>query len=145
MMEIGRKLAGGRSATIMIVDDEPTTIDVLEMFLEGEGYRNLIRLSESTRAMDLLAERRPDVVLLDLTMPKVGGLEILRAMRADESLCRIPVLILTSSTDAATKHEALELGATDFLAKPVDPSELALRLRNTLAANAHQDHRGRLR
>lgn len=139
MSASGTRLEQARSATIMMVDDEPTTIDVLEMFLEGEGYENLIRLSDSTRALDLLAERRPDVVLLDLMMPEVGGLEILRAMREDESLRRIPVLILTSSTDPATKLEALELGATDFLAKPVDPSELALRLRNTLAAKAYQD------
>jgi diguanylate cyclase (GGDEF)-like protein len=123
----------------MMVDDEPTTLDVLEMFLEGEGYRNLVRSSESPRALALLAEHCPDVLLLDLMMPEVGGLEILQAMRDDEALRRIPVIILTSATDAATKLRALEFGATDFLAKPVDSSELALRLRNTLAAKAYQD------
>lgn len=139
MSGFGVRADEARAATIMMVDDEPTTIDVLEMFLEGEGYENLIRLSDSTRALALLAERRPDVLLLDLMMPEVGGLEILRAMREDELLRRTPVLILTSSTDPATKLQALEFGATDFLAKPVDPSELALRLRNTLAAKAYQD------
>jgi diguanylate cyclase (GGDEF)-like protein len=87
----------------------------------------------------MIAETCPDVVLLDLMMPEVGGLDILRAMREDDELRRIPVVILTSSTDADTKLQALELGANDFLAKPVDPSELALRLQNTLAAKAYQD------
>ena len=123
-----------KSATIMMVDDEPTTIDVLEMFLQGEGYERFVALSDSRRALDVIADTRPDVVLLDLMMPEVGGLEILQAMRERQDLQRIPVVILTSSTDAETKLQALELGANDFLAKPVDPSELALRLQNTLAA-----------
>ena len=67
-------------------------------------------------------------------MPDVSGFEILAAMREDEALKYVPVIMLTSAVDAETKLEALELGATDFLGKPVDPSELALRLRNTLRA-----------
>ena len=128
-----------RAATIMMVDDEPTTIDVLEMFLQGEGYENFVRLTDSRLALEAISEQRPDVLLLDLKMPHVGGLEILQAMRDDEELRHIPVIILTSSTDAETKLQALEFGATDFLGKPVDPSELALRLRNTLEAKAYRD------
>ncbi len=67
-------------------------------------------------------------------MPNLGGLEILSMIRNDQALQHIPVIILTSSTEEETKLEALELGATEFLGKPVDPSELALRLRNTLAS-----------
>jgi len=135
--EQGESLKG---STIMMVDDEPTTLDVLEMFLQGEGYEHFVTTSDSTRALELLRAEKPDVLLLDLMMPEVSGLDILRQVRSDRELRRIPVLILTSSSEAQTKLQALELGATDFLAKPVDPSELALRLRNTLAAKAYQDH-----
>ena len=136
---IDRQLKNLNSSTIMMVDDEPTTLEVLETFLEGEGYENFISVTDSTQALRLLAEERPDVLLLDVVMPNVTGLEILSAMRDDEALQLIPVIILTSSTEAETKLKGLELGATDFLNKPVDPSELALRLRNTLAAKAYRD------
>ena len=72
-------------------------------------------------------------------MPEVNGLDILETMRGDERTQRTPVLILTAANDAETKLKALELGANEFLAKPVDPSELALRVRNTLVAKAHHD------
>jgi adenylate cyclase len=72
-------------------------------------------------------------------MPDVDGFEILRQMRADLRLSRIPVVMLTSYKDSKNKLRALELGATDFLTKPVDPSELVLRLRNNLAVKAYQD------
>ena len=136
---------GRKSSLIMMVDDEPTTLDVLKMFLQGEGYENFVATTDSREALDLLKAENPDVVLMDLMMPHVNGLEILRSIRDDASLKHIPVLILTSSTDAETKLQALELGATDFLGKPVDPSELALRLRNTLADDGDRgSNRGHL-
>ncbi len=128
-----------RKATVMMVDDEPTTIEVLQTFLETEGYQRFITTSESIRAMDLVASENPDVLLLDLHMPKVTGFDILTQLRRDPRYRHLPVIVLTSATDSETKLKALQLGASDFLAKPVDPSELALRLRNTLAAKAYQD------
>jgi len=129
-----------KTATIMMVDDEPTTIEVLEAFLEGEGYENFLTTTDSREALQLLESHRPDVLLLDLIMPNLGGLEVLSLIRNDQALKHTPVIILTSSSEEETKIEALELGATEFLAKPVDASELALRLRNTLNAKAYQDH-----
>ena len=126
-------------ATIMMIDDEPTTIDVIEMFLQAEGYEHFVSVTDSREALDTIARELPDVLLLDLMMPNVGGLEVLAALRGDEALSKIPVIILTSSTEPDVKLRALELGATDFLGKPVDRSELALRVRNTLAAKAYQD------
>jgi diguanylate cyclase len=126
-------------ATVMMVDDEPTTIDVLQTFLETEGYKRFITTTESIRAMDLVASENPDVLLLDLNMPNVTGFDILARLRGDQRYRHTPVIVLTSATDSETKLKALQLGASDFLAKPVDPSELALRLRNTLAAKAYQD------
>jgi diguanylate cyclase (GGDEF)-like protein len=128
-----------RGATVMMVDDEPTTIDVLQAFLENEGYQRFITTTESNCALDLLGSENPDVVLLDLHMPGINGFDILSSMRRDQRYRHTPVIVLTSATDSDTKLKALQLGASDFLAKPVDPSELALRLRNTLAAKAYQD------
>ena len=129
-----------RNATILMVDDEPTTLEIIQSFLEAAGYSQVVTMSESTLALERIATEIPDVVLLDLNMPDVTGIEILTAMRADQKLKHIPVIILTASTDVDTKLDVLRLGATDFLAKPVDPSELVLRLQNTLAAKAYQDH-----
>jgi diguanylate cyclase (GGDEF)-like protein len=125
-------------AKIMMVDDEPLNMDVLEIHLGAEGYNKFVAVSDSTKAMERLREELPDVLLLDLVMPEVTGFDILRYIRDDEKLRYLPVIVLTSANDAATKLEALTLGATDFLAKPIDASELALRLRNTLSAIAWQ-------
>ena len=124
---------------VMIVDDEPINIEVLQDFLQEAGYGRFVSTDKSETALALLVDERPDVLLLDLMMPLVGGFDILRNMKADRILRHIPVIILTASSDPNHKLEALELGASDFLAKPVDPSELVLRMRNTLAARAYQD------
>ena len=128
------------NAKIMLVDDEPINTDVLQTYLEGEGYSNFITTSDSVQAIEIMRGEKPDVILLDLMMPEVSGFDILTAMRQDKTLLHIPVIILTSSDDPETKLKALQLGAMDFLAKPVDASELALRLRNTLGAKAYQHH-----
>ncbi len=138
-VDIETPVEAHKDATILLVDDEETTIDVVQAFLEQQGYNRFVRTTNPHQALDLISKHEPDVVLLDLNMPGVGGLEILASIRKDEALKRMPVLILTASTDVGAKLEALELGASDFLSKPVDSSELALRLRNTLAAKAYQD------
>lgn len=126
-------------ATIMMVDDESITMRVLQSFLEDAGYHEFVLVEDSVVAIDEIRKHRPDVLLLDVVMPKVSGFDILKVLRTGDEFSHLPVIILTSSSDAATKLKALDLGATDFLSKPVDPSELALRVRNTLAAKAYQD------
>ena len=136
--ELGGNSSDLTQATIMMVDDEPTTMEVMQSYLEDAGYQRFVLVEDSTQAMATIEERRPDILLLDLMMPEVTGFEILQQVRAHSRLSHLPVIILTSSSDAATKLQALDQGATDFLAKPVDPSELTLRVRNTLAARAYQ-------
>jgi diguanylate cyclase (GGDEF)-like protein len=89
--------------------------------------------------MGLLERHRPDALLLDLSMPGLSGFDILTQIRAHEELRYTPVIILTGESDTEARLRALELGATDFLTKPVDPSELVLRMRNVLAFKAYQD------
>ncbi len=128
-----------KNATIMIVDDEPSSIEVVKAFLEEEGYRHFVTVDDSVQALTILEEKRPDLLLLDLMMPEVSGFDILSALRHHPKYNHLPVIILTAAIDAESKLKALGLGATDFLAKPLDKSELGLRVRNTLFAKAYQD------
>ncbi len=124
-------------AKIMMIDDEPLNMEVLQVHLETEGYNRFISVSDSKLAIEAIRAESPDVVLLDLVMPDVTGFDILKEMRLDQVFKNVPVIVLTSSEDADTKLKALQLGATDFLSKPVDASELALRMRNTLSSRAY--------
>lgn len=124
---------------IVIIDDEPINIRVVQRFLSLAGYQQFFTASESTEAMSLIESVHPDVVLLDIMMPNVSGMDILQDLRGDEQFTDLPVIILTAATDRETKLEALRRGATEFLNKPIDSTELEARLRNVLRAKAHQD------
>ncbi len=128
-----------RDSKILIVDDEPYNIVVVRKYLRDAGYANLITVTDSTQALKTIRTEEPSIVLLDIEMPQVTGIDILRLRRADDHLLRIPTLILTATTDATTKLTALDLGATDFLLKPVDRSDLLPRVRNTLVSKMYQD------
>lgn len=126
------------SSKIMMVDDEPINMRVLQLHLTAQGYSRFVSVTDSTQAIDKIRSERPSVLLLDLNMPEVSGLEILSQVRSDDELKQLPVIVLTSSNDPETKVEALQLGATDFLPKPVDANELALRMKNTIVARAYE-------
>ncbi|HEX4509795.1 MAG TPA: EAL domain-containing protein, partial [Burkholderiaceae bacterium] len=126
-------------AKVMMVDDEPLMTDLIQCHLEEEGYANFVASNDPREALALLHRENPGLLLLDLMMPGLSGFEVLEAIRADAALRYLPVIVLTASTGADSKLRALQLGATDFLAKPVDPSELALRVRNTLAFRQYHE------
>jgi putative two-component system response regulator len=128
-----------RQARILIVDDESLNIDVVQSYLELDGYRNIRSTEHAIHALELIGEFRPDLVLLDIHMPEINGLEILRAIRGDAAYSTIPVVILTANSTNATKLEALQSGATDLLSKPVHEAELLARIRNVLTVKAYQD------
>ena len=118
---------------VMMVDDDPLMTDLIQAHLEDAGYTNFIITNNPLEAMSLLRSEDPGVLLLDLMMPQMSGFELLEAVRGDKDLRYLPVIVLTAASGAESKLRALQLGATDFLSKPVDASELALRVRNTLA------------
>jgi len=128
-----------KNAAIMMVDDEPIMLEIIQALLEDAGYKNFISVDRSSQSIDMIRQTNPDLLLLDLDMPEVNGYEILSAVRSSEDYEHLPVIILTASTEPGDKLKALELGATDFLSKPVDSSELVLRVRNTLYAKVYQD------
>ena len=133
-------VAGLSDALIMMVDDEMLNIEMTQAFLAEAGYKHFVQTEEPEHAIAMMRREQPGVLLLDLSMPRVSGLDILATMRADPMLRHVPVIVLTSSTDPQVKLRALAMGAMDFLSKPVDPSELGLRIRNTLAASAYRDY-----
>lgn len=129
-----------KESCILIVDDEQLNIEVVRRYLEIGGYHNLISTDHAGQALPLMGLHRPDVVLLDIHMPEINGLDILKAIRSDDTLCRTPVVILTGSSAPETKLIALKAGATDLLQKPVHSEELLARLGNVLQVKAYQDH-----
>lgn len=120
-------------ARIMLVDDDMMMTEVVQTYLEDAGYRHFTVTNEPREALGLLRSQDVGVLLLDWMMPGLSGEEVLKQIRAEPELRFLPVIILTAAVGSDTKVRALELGATDFLAKPIDPSELLLRVRNTLA------------
>jgi putative two-component system response regulator len=125
---------------IMMVDDEKLNIYVVAEYLKSDGYRDLVYTNDPSQALSLAGRERPDAILLDIHMPQLSGFDVLQQVRTDKALARTPVVILSSSTDDEEKMRALELGATDFLHKPIHSGELLARLRNILMAKAFQDH-----
>jgi putative two-component system response regulator len=128
------------TAKIMIVDDEAFNIKVVQKHLSLAGYKNFITSSDPRPVMEMIAKNLPDVILLDIMMPEVSGLDIIKQLHENPLLSYIPVIVLTAADNEEIRLEALELGATDFLSKPVNLAELVVRVRNALVVKAHHDH-----
>jgi diguanylate cyclase (GGDEF)-like protein len=147
-LQVHRPLAGERDAdtgvalshlSILLIDDEPMVTEVIQEFLNEAGHAHVVAVNQPEEAMDTARELRPALIMLDLMMPRVSGFEILEQLRRDAQLRYTPVIVLTASSNAATKLKALELGANEFLTKPVNESELAIRVRNSLALKVYQE------
>jgi diguanylate cyclase (GGDEF)-like protein len=124
------ELLGGR---ILIVDDEPANVRLLERVLQSAGYTALRSTTDSRTVAALLDEFEPDLVLLDLNMPHLDGFAVLEALRARRTASDyLPVLVLTADTTPVAKQRALSEGAKDFLTKPLDRTDILLRTRNLL-------------
>ena len=120
----------------MIVDDEPSIVAVVKKFLSQGGFERLSTETDSQLAFDRIRRELPDLVLLDIRMPHVDGLAVLEQLRSCDETNKIPVVFLTSTTDTSTKVKALNLGASDFLHKPVNASEMLARVRNTFTCQS---------
>jgi len=121
------------SSRILIVDDEPANVLLLERLLEQLGYNNIETYTSPVEALPRILDQTVDLVLLDIQMPQLTGFEILEQIRdhKNENEFR-PVMVLTADATASTKRKALALGAEDFLTKPFEAYEVALRVKNLL-------------
>lgn len=122
-----------RPPRILIVDDEPANLALLERLLRREGYSEIAQLADPEQTSATHLAFRPDLVVLDLMMPGIDGYALLDSLHrltpADDFL---PILVLTADTTLEAKRRALALGARDFVTKPFDLLELALRIQNLL-------------
>ncbi|MBV9175336.1 MAG: response regulator transcription factor [Chloroflexi bacterium] len=121
---------------ILAVDDETHVLEALRTILEGRGYR-LRTAPNGPMALEAIKTERPDVVLLDLAMPRMNGVEVCRRIR---SFSRVPVLVLSALVDEGQKVQALDSGADDYVTKPFGVEELLARIRAALRrAQAQRD------
>ena len=116
--------------TILICDDEPALRELVRASLD-EGYL-FAEASDGLTALELAREVEPDIVVLDLMLPRLGGLEVLARMRADEHLCDVPVLVITAWNE--TREDVIAAGAAEFTSKPFDPDALKASIERLLEA-----------
>jgi two-component system response regulator ResD len=112
--------------TVLVVDDEPTITEVVARYLERAGYRTRIA-ADGPRAIEMATTQRPDLVLLDLMLPGLDGLEVMRRLR-ELDRDRIAVILLTAKGDESDRVIGLRLGADDYVVKPFSPAELVARV-----------------
>ena len=110
---------------VLVVDDDPALAEMLTIVLRGEGFDTAV-VGDGTRALPAVRELRPDVVLLDLMLPGMNGIDVCRAIRAESG---VPIVMLTAKTDTVDIVLGLESGADDYVVKPFKPKELIARIR----------------
>ena len=120
-----------KDKTILVVEDDLGLLGMLRRFLDTLGY-HVLEAASGQEAWTLIQDRSPDMVLLDLTLPGIGGSEICRKMRKEASTRATPVFVLSGYSDMETEVQALQDGADDFLAKPFNLKELGARLKALL-------------
>ena len=123
-------------ATILIVEDDPTIRAILEMALRADGFRHVRSESRGDSGLASARRERPDLVLLDLTLPGLDGIEVCRRIRAEPALADVRILMLTAKTQNEDVVRGLEAGADDYVTKPFDRKVLLARVRAVLRRRA---------
>ena len=123
---------------ILVVDDVADNVDILQMRLESQGYE-VVTAGDGVEALEKTRELRPDLMLLDIMMPKMDGIETVKRLKADASLPFIPVILVTAKADGKDVVDGLESGGDDYLTKPVDHAALSARVRAMLRIKALHD------
>jgi len=118
-------MAGKR---VLVVDDDAKTVEVVSLYLKRDGY-HVLAAYDGNEALRLARESHPDLIVLDLMLPGIDGLEICRALRADSD---VPIIMLTARIEEEDKLKGLDLGADDYIVKPFSTRELAARIRAVL-------------
>jgi two-component system alkaline phosphatase synthesis response regulator PhoP len=121
---------------ILIVEDDSDIADLVAHYLDKAGFMTE-RVISGREALTAIAAKRPDLLVLDLMLPQVDGLEICRILRSDKKTAAVPIIMLTARADESERIVGLELGADDYLAKPFSPNELVARVR-ALLRRAHR-------
>ncbi|MEE9614903.1 MAG: response regulator [Thermodesulfobacteriota bacterium] len=118
-------------ANILAVDDEPDILNLLEYNLRKAGF-GVVTAKDGPEALELTAQERPDLIILDIMLPNMEGTEVLKRLKADGSLSHIPVIMLTAKGEEVDRILGLELGCEDYITKPFSPREMILRVKAVL-------------
>ena len=117
--------------TILVVDDEQDLLDLIEYNLKKEGFE-VLKAEDGLEGIEVAREHSPDLVLLDIMMPKMDGMEVVERMRDDKKLKRIPIIFLTARGDEKTEVEGLDKGGDDYITKPISTTKLISRIKAVL-------------
>jgi DNA-binding response OmpR family regulator len=120
---------------ILVVDDEPEAVELVEFNLKQAGF-DVLSAADGAEALKRARGSRPDLIVLDLMLPELDGLEVCKILRRDPTTASIPILMLTAKAAEIDRVLGLELGADDYLTKPFSPRELVLRIRKILQRGA---------
>lgn len=119
------------AAKILIIDDESDVADLVAMNLKAEGYKT-ITADNGESGLAKAKDEQPQLIVLDLMLPKMSGLEVCKALKRESATSRIPIIMLTAKSDEVDRIVGLELGADDYVTKPFSPRELLLRIQSVL-------------
>ena len=127
-------------ATVLVVDDDPVILKLLEVNFEMEGFQ-VVRAADGAEGLERAREVRPDIVVLDVMMPRMTGYEVAKALREDDGTAHIPIIFVTARAQSSDVERGMELGVEDYVTKPFDPLDLIDRV-NTLLARRDADADG---
>jgi putative two-component system response regulator len=130
---------GDRKPRVMVVDDEILNLKLIGAMLKPQGYE-VILANDGEECLRKVRENPPDLILMDIIMPNLNGFEVVTQLKAEERFALIPIVMVTALQDVNDRVKALEVGAEDFLTKPVDRMELRARVRSLLKVKAYNDH-----
>ena len=123
---------------ILIVDDQPMNVDILKTRLAVHGYE-LLTATDGAEALTIASTQHPDLILLDIMMPKIDGIEVCKRLKADTSLPFMPIIMVTAKADSKDIVAGLDAGADEYLTKPVDQASLVARVKSMLRIKALHD------
>jgi DNA-binding response OmpR family regulator len=122
-------------ATVLVVDDDPVILKLLEVNFEMEGF-SVVRAADGAEGLERAREVLPDIVILDVMMPRMTGYEVAKALREDEGTAHIPIIFVTARAQSSDVERGMELGVDDYVTKPFDPLDLIARVNVLLARRA---------
>jgi DNA-binding response OmpR family regulator len=125
---------------ILVVDDEPDAVELIEFNLKGAGY-DVVRASDGDEALKKARMTLPDLIILDLMLPEIDGMEVCKLLRRDQKTSGIPVVMVTAKAAEIDRVLGLELGADDYVTKPFSPRELVLRVKRLLRTGEKQEQK----